>query len=180
MINKIEKLLDLCIKIAEVHLDGELKKTHPMPPFPAEIPEGQRTPVEAIQSAAEKAVAEEPAKKTRKPRAPKPQPETEEQAIADAAADQAKFAGDGSEGLEDQLGIEGAKPEMTEEESKAKMEEVTKQFVSLCKNDTPEDGKTRAIRLMRETFKVAKLGELTHAQRLEWIKAMEKGILEHK
>ena len=100
-------------------------------------------------------------------------------AIVDAAADQAKFAGDGSEGLEDQLGME-EKVEMTEEESKTKMEEVTKQFVSLCKNDTPEDGKTRAIRLMRETFKVQKLGELTHEQRLAWIKEMEKGILEHK
>ena len=39
MMNKIEKLLDLCIKIAECHLDEKLKETHPMLPFPAaEVP----------------------------------------------------------------------------------------------------------------------------------------------
>ena len=143
MINKIEKLLDLCIAIAEKQLNPVMVGTAAEAPKPAETP-----------------VAEEP-KKTRKPRAVK----------TEAPAGP----------IEDQLGMGADAPkEMTEEESKTKMEEVTKQFVSLCKNDTPEDGKTRAIALMRGTFKVQKLGELTHPQRIKWIAEMEKGILEHK
>jgi len=180
MMNKIEKLLDLCIKIAEGHLEAELKKTHPMLPFPA----GPQTHLER----AEEAAAIKPAgpeaqsvdgKKTRKPRAPK----VETIACNPEAAMREELAADTS--VEDQLGDLGdenpKQKELTEEESKARMEEVTKQFVSLCKNDTPEDGKTRAIALMRgPKFGVAKLGELTHAQRIQWIAEMEKGIQEHK
>ena len=176
MINKIEKLLDLCIQIAEKHLD-KMDGAPVQPKLPLVADD--------VHTAAPSTVLAEEPKKTRKPRAAK----TEQQAVVEkleaevAVEDQTRAA----EGLEDQLGMDAPK-EMTEEESKAKMEEeskakmeeVTKQFVSLCKNDTPEDGKTRAIKLMRETFKVQKLGELTHAQRLEWIQHMEKGILEHK
>lgn len=161
MMNKIEKLLDLCIAIAEAHLEAKEKETHPMLPFPA-------ASTEPIKGEERNEAIEAPVKKTRKPRTPKEEAPTETPA---------------ADPLEDQLSgvIEETKaPEMTEEQSAAKMEEVTKQFVSLCKNDKPEDGKTRAIRLMRETFKVAKLGELTHKQRIEWIAEMEKGILEHK
>jgi hypothetical protein len=99
-----------------------------------------------------------------------------------APAGEEQFKGDGTEGLEDQLGMgTGAPEELTEAESKSKMEEVTKQYVSLCKNDTPEDGKTRAIALMKgPRFGVAKLGDLSHQQRLQWIKHMEAGIVAHK
>lgn len=149
MINKIEKLLDLCIEIAERKLN---EPTNRLPP-----PFG---PVDGVIAPAAAAVPAEEPKKTRKPRAVK----------TEAPADP----------IEGQLSGIDATKEMTEEESKSKMEEVTKQFVSLCKNDTPEDGKTRAIKLMREVFKVQKLGELTHPQRIKWIAEMEKGILEHK
>ena len=165
MMNKIEKLLDLCIEIAERKII-EMKNV-PSALAPGAVPMSTEAPKPAP-------MVEEP-KKARKPRAPKTATEDSQLEGANAAAD-AEIA------LEDQLGMgeESKTPEMTEEESKAKMEEVTKQFVSLCKNDKPEDGKTVAIRLMRETFKVQKLGELTHEQRLEWIEEMEKGILEHK
>ena len=86
--------------------------------------------------------------------------------------------------VEDQLGLgEAPAPaapavakELTEKESVAKMEEVTKRFVMIHKNDKPEDGKTRAIKMMQTDprFKVGKLGDLTHAQRLLWIAEMEK------
>ena len=85
--------------------------------------------------------------------------------------------------VEDQLGLGEApaapvevKKELTEKESTVKMEEVTKRFVTLHKNDKPEDGKTRAIKMMQTDprFKVGKLGDLTHAQRLLWIAEMEK------
>lgn len=75
-----------------------------------------------------------------------------------------------------------APKELTEAESKARMEEVTTQYIKLTKNDKPADGKTLAIKMMQTDarFKVGKLGGLTHAQRLVWIAEMEKGIEAHK
>jgi len=86
--------------------------------------------------------------------------------------------------VEDQLGLGGEEPKpeapkLTPKESEARMDEVTRQYVRLYKTDTP-DGKTRAMDLMKNTFKVETLKNLTHEQRLEWIAAMEKGVLEHK
>ena len=99
----------------------------------------------------------------KKVRAPKPEP------IAPAPA------------VNDGLGLdEPAKKELTEKEAIARVDEVTRQYVALCKNDKPEDGRAKAIALMQTTFKVAKLGELDQAGRLAWIAAMEKGIAEHK
>lgn len=165
MMNKIEKLLDLCIAVAEKYL--EAKPGGQMP-----LPIGEQARSTEAPKPAETPVVEEP-KKARKPRTPKEEP-------AAAAAPVGP-----SEGLEDQLGLGGEEPkkekEMTEEESKARMEEVTKQYVSLCKNDQPEDGKTRAIALMKgPRFNAQKLGDLTHAQRLQWIEHMEAGIVAHK
>ena len=165
MMNKIEKLLDLCIAIAEKHLNAPTNQPT-LPSGPIDV---------VIMPAGPVAQPVEEPKKPRKPRAPKT-------AVEDSQLAGAKAAADAEIALEDQLGMGADEPkkELTEEGSKIKMEEVTKQFVSLCKNDKPEDGKTVAIRLMKETFKVQKLGELTHEQRLSWIKEMEKGILNHK
>ena len=97
--------------------------------------------------------------------APKPEP------VAPAAAP----------AVNDGLGLDEApKKELTEKEAIARVDEVTRQYVALCKNDKPEDGRVKAIALMQTTFKVAKLGELDQAGRLAWIAAMEKGIAEHK
>ena len=83
--------------------------------------------------------------------------------------------------IEDQLGLNdgGKKPAMTPKESEARMDEVTRQYIRLAKSDTP-DGKTIAIGMMKNDFKVENLKDLSHEKRLEWIAAMEKLILEHK
>ena len=103
---------------------------------------------------------EEPAKKVRKPRAPKaevpppppPQENTEETAVADAAAEQASYE---------------------------KMMEITKQWVLIAKNDTPVDGKTWAMKELK-AMGVEKLTDFNHEQRLQWIAKMEGAIAAHK
>lgn len=154
MLTKLERLLDLLIVIAERY----------------SIEAKAQTSYEADDAARVKLQE----KKVRKAKAA-----PAEEAPAPAATP-----------AEDQLGLGAIAPvepppvpkELTEKESFARMEEVTKQFVTLCKNDKPEDGKTRAIKMMQTDarFKVGKLGDLTHAQRLLWIAEMEKGVAEHK
>ena len=91
MMNKIEKLLDLCIKIAETHLDAAEKKTHPMLPFPAAGSDG---PDCETQTMTPNPPAE---KKTRKPRAAKePVNIGGTSTPAEKAANEAEFRGDGS------------------------------------------------------------------------------------
>lgn len=152
MIEKLNRLLDLLIVLAEKQLDVK----------PGAVAES------------EAAKAERKLKKTKRAEAPAPAAE----ATAPAAASE----------LEDQLGLgvsdtgaaaaSAKAPEMTEAESAAKIDPITKQFVILCKNDKPEDGKTRAIKMLNTDprFSVKKLGDLTHPQRLLWIAEMEKGI----
>ena len=135
------------------------KKDNPMLPFREQDAVG-----------AQATATEDALKKQRKPRTPK---------TVEVPATATVEKKDDGLGLDDTTAIP-QKKELTEKESQARMEEVTKQFVSLCKNDKPEDGKTRAIKLMQTVFKVGKLGDLTHDMRLKWIAEMEKGIAEHK
>lgn len=126
-------------------------------------------PFTEAQPATEAAPAAEAPKKERKPRAPKEVP----------------AEGNTGANIEDQLGLEAAAPKveakkkLTPEESMARVDEVTRQYVRLYKADTP-DGKTRAISLMKDTFKVEALRALSLEQQAAWIAEMEKGILEHK
>lgn len=150
MTELIKALTDLA-RAATAYLE---RGTHPMLPLPAAT-----------------TGAEEP-KKTRKAK-------TEKSAEPPAAEKPAEPS------IEDQLGLGGQeekkeeKPAMTPKESEARMDEVTRQYIRLTKTDTP-DGKTIAIGMMKNDFKVGNLKDLSHEKRLEWIAAMEKLILEHK
>jgi hypothetical protein len=157
MIEKLEKLLDLLIEAMEMYLGRG--------------PKMGETEIEK---------AERKVKKTRVPKAEAPKP-VENQGTGDNA----------DQPIEDQLGLGPdpvapekveAKKELTEKESAEQLEPKTKQFITITKNDKPEEGKTRAIRMLNTDprFMVGKLADLTHAQRVLWIAEMEKGIEAHK
>lgn len=183
----MNELIKLAIALTNLAVEATeyLKRENGKPYQPnlplTEIPAGERMDVQAVQSAA---VAEtlkpsedlaqpvEEPKKTRKPRAPKPEavvvapppPQTEEQAIADAAADRAN---------------DEAHQALSEQASYDKMMEITKQWVVLAKSDTPKDGKTQAMGWLKE-MGAEKLTDLSHEQRLAWIAKMEGAIAAHK
>jgi len=72
--------------------------------------------------------------------------------------------------------------EPTEDEQKASFDtrmDVTKTWVMLAKNDTPKDGKTVAMEALKVMGK-AKLGDLSHQERLGWIAMVDGWITEHK
>jgi len=149
MIEKLNRLLDLLIVIAENH-------AHPL--------QGADPTKETEMEKAER--------KVRKTRTPKVEVAT----VATAAVEAA-------EKIEDQLGL-GPDPKteepkaMTEKESAEQLEPKTKAFITATKNEKPEDGKTRAIRMLNTDprFMAGKLADLTHAQRVLWIAEMEKGL----
>ena len=95
--------------------------------------------------------------------------------------------------IEDQLGLgaeepkkeEPKKPELNDKDLQARVEEVTKQYTALCKNDTPAEGGknpglVRAIALLQGVFKAKSLPVMSREQKVEWIATMEKWISEHK
>ena len=89
-------------------------------------------------------------------------------------------------GVEEQKAPEApVKPELNDKDLQARVEEVTKQYTALCKNDTPAEGGknpglVRAIALLTGTFKAKSLPVMTRGQKVEWIATMEKWISEHK
>lgn len=165
MIQKLEKLVEVLIEAAELAtewLKRELGKEHqPVLPMPLAT-----AAAEAHAAAVEKVVGEAVAaveKKTRKPRAPKVQPVPEftpeqEQAIADAPATVAEAP---------------AVPTAEEmEESREQARTTARNYVSIAKNDTPLDGYGQLKKLLT-THNVAKITDLSHEQRLAFIKTID-------
>lgn len=166
--NEIIKLVVTLTRLAEEALEYLERLNHPERAVQLHLPmaavpgpvasDGPQSEVETMTPNPVEQPVEEP-KKTRKPRAakaatpPPPPPPAEEAAPA----------------------------ELTEEQSSARMMEITKEWVILAKNDTPKDGKTQAMEMLNgPAFNAAKLGDLTHADRLRWIALMEEWIAARK
>ena len=75
--------------------------------------------------------------------------------------------------------VENKEPELTEAQSYDKMVKTMGSFVLLCKNDVP-DGMTQNRALLLEKYKVSKIKDLTHPQRLEVIAITEEKINNYK
>jgi hypothetical protein len=158
MMEKIEKLVVALTALAEEAREYLERVNHP------EKMVQMHLPMAAAAAEAPAAAAEEPVlKKPRKAKAPAPAATPEETGVS---------------------GIEGAAtPEAGHAEAQAKAEktsydrmmEVTKQWVILAKNDSPKDGKVVAMEALAGMGK-AKLGDLTHEERLGWIALVEGWI----
>jgi len=158
MIGKLEKLVDLAVVVLEMYavkLKNEMEKKGELGINPPGAPE-----------------PEAPAKRTRKPRAPKAETTAAEPSASPAPADPFDVGGAESAPAAE------PKKELTEEESALKVPEVTLAYIKLTKDDKPEDGKTKAMKMLQTDprFKVGSLKHLTHPQRLLWVAEMEKGI----
>jgi len=177
-LNKLNKLIDALTDLA-VEATTYLRVKNGAPVQPALAP-----------------AAEEPApKRSRAARkaadAPAAQPPAEQPAAAPAAAPAPAAANTGM----DMLGLTGAAPapaapapaatpapakrEYTEAESSKVLFEVTEKYLLLTKNDTPP-GKVALMDRMQNHYKVGKLQDLVHAQRVEWIEWLGGLIAAHR
>lgn len=183
MMTKLEKLV-----IALTHLAEEatvyLQKMNgkPFQPFQPGLPMGASPAAgPRVEDAYETghAVEETPAtpKKERKPRAPKLTEEVVDKVLDKKAADYAQVEAAATEkAIQDEEAQKAAEKASTD-----RMMEVTKQWVILAKNDTPKDGKAVAMEMLNgPAFNAAKLGDLSHEQRLRWIAVVEEWIKGHK
>lgn len=68
-----------------------------------------------------------------------------------------------------------ALPDMTEEQSAKAVYEVCAAFVQRFAKATP-DGRTAALAILAEQFKVAAIKDLVHSQRLQFISALKTKI----
>ena len=169
MMQKLEKLIDSLTLLADMAAVA-LQQMYPQQ-FPG-ANHGVEVPVPAPK-----------APKSHKAKAPVAT--TPEEAPRTAAPEQS---------VEDQLGLgveeqkapeAPKKPELNDKDLQARVEEVTKQYTALCKNDTPAEGGknpglVRAIALLTGTFKAKSLPVMSREQKVEWIATMEKWISEHK
>lgn len=158
MIAKIEKLIDSLQLLADMAAVALQQKNNPMQTIA-----GDQNPPAAPAPAPKKAKA---------PKEPKAPPADEK--------------------IEDQLGLgaeepkkEEPKKELTDKELQARVEEVTRQYVGLCKNEPvaagrKNAGQDRAIALLQGTFKAQSLPLMSREQKVEWIATMEKWIAEYK
>lgn len=165
MIQKLERLIDaatLFLEMAAVALKRQEEEKAGVEKTAA--PAAAERTGEEMAADAKIDEAKAKAKAPRKPRAPK----APEATAAAAPAAEAPAAAEAA-----------SVPEMTEEESAKKINEATLEYVRLAKNDTP-DGKTVLMGILTNEFKVGKLGDLTHPQRVQWIERVTKMTAEHK
>lgn len=168
MMNKLEKLIDsltLLADMAAVALQQMYPQQFPGANHGAEVP--VPAPKAPKSHKAKAPVATTPEE------APKPEPPIEDQ------------LGLGETVEEKKKEEAPKKPELNDKDLQARVEEVTKQYTALCKNDTPAEGGknpglVRAIALLQGTFKAKSLPLMSREQKVEWIATMEKWIAEHK
>ena len=122
----------------------------------------------------------DPVKKERKARAPKAEvPATVEvEAVPAAAAVSADLLGLNAAPVPTPPAAPAEK-EMTEKESSDQIFKITEKFLVLTAKDNPS-GQSILVERMQNHYKVGKLQDLVHAQRVEWIKWVGKMIVEHK
>jgi hypothetical protein len=175
IMEKLTKLIDVLIDLA-VEATTYLKEQNGSPIQPAlgePAPKRTRT---SRKAADPQPAAQPPAGQPQQPAAPTVPPQPA--------------------GSVDMLGLTGAAPAQqqpapaaapaaapakvyTEAESSKVLFEVTEKFLLLTKNDTPP-GKVALMDRMQNHYKVGKLQDLVHAQRVEWIEWLGGLIAAHK